>query len=202
MDAAASDTPTSDAPTSKLLADGPVAGADAAPGDEPAYNPFAPGFAADPYAQYAAIRAQGRVHRNPLGLRVLSHYDDCFHLLRLAGTSVDERNATNVIAPLLPDDLAENLSERTRSILSLDPPDHTRLRRLVSSAFTVRRVERLRERVRQLVTGLLDDMAAAGPDGEPRGERRDGEGDEQATHRLSSGIRKGRTFRHHRRRAG
>ncbi len=167
MDAAARDAPTSDAPTSELPADGPAARADVAPADEPAYNPFAPGFAADPYAQYAAIRAQGRVHRNPLGLRVLSHYEDCFHLLRLAGTSVDERNATNVIAPPLPDDLAENLSERTRSILSLDPPDHTRLRRLVSSAFTVRRVERLRERVRQLVAGLLDDMAAAARDGEP-----------------------------------
>src|SRR5690606_9692975 len=138
------------------------------PSGEPAlYNPFAPGFAADPYAQYAAIRAQGRVHRNPLGLRVLSHYEDCFHLLRLPGTSVDERNATNVIVPPVPDDLAERLSERRRSILVLDPPDHTRLRRLVSSAFTVRRVEQLRPRVQALVAGLLDDMAAAARDGGP-----------------------------------
>ena len=49
------------------------------------YNPFEPGFAEDPYPQYAAIRADGRVHHNPLGLRVLSHYDDCFELLRLGG---------------------------------------------------------------------------------------------------------------------
>ncbi len=47
------------------------------------YNPFEDGFADDPYPQYAAIRADGRVHHNPLGLRVLSHYDDCFELLRL-----------------------------------------------------------------------------------------------------------------------
>jgi cytochrome P450 len=138
------------------------------PGAEPAlYNPFEPGFAADPYAQYASIRAQGRVHRNPLGLRVLSHYDDCFELLRLAGTSVDDRRATNLVIPPLPDDLADRAGERSRSILGLDPPDHTRLRRLVSSAFTIRRVERLRERVRHLVADLLDDLADTGRRGEP-----------------------------------
>ena len=53
------------------------------PADAVMYNPFEPGFAEDPYPQYAAIRADGRVHHNPLGLRVLSHYDDCFELLRL-----------------------------------------------------------------------------------------------------------------------
>ncbi len=134
---------------------------------EALYNPFEPGFAADPYSQYASIRAAGRVHYNPIGLRVLSHYDDCFALLRLAGTSVDDRNITNLVMPPLPDDLADNLQDRTRSILSLDPPDHTRLRRLVSSVFTIRRVERLRERVQDLVAGLLDDMESAARDGEP-----------------------------------
>jgi cytochrome P450 len=131
------------------------------------YNPFAPGFAQDPYAQYATIRAAGRMHRNPLGLRVLSHYDDCFSLLRLAGTSVDDETATNIVRPPLPDDVPDSLRGRTRSILSLDPPDHTRLRRLVSSAFTVRRIERLRERVGTLVQDLLDEVDAAGRDGEP-----------------------------------
>jgi vitamin D3 1,25-hydroxylase len=141
---------------------------DVQPGtDAVMYNPFEPGFAEDPYPQYAAIRADGRVHHNPLGLRVLSHYDDCFELLRLGGTSVDERNATNIVVPPLPDDLAERQGERSRSILSLDPPDHTRLRRLVSSAFTIRRVERLRERVRALVAELLDDIAAGTGPGEP-----------------------------------
>jgi cytochrome P450 len=131
------------------------------------YNPFEPGFAEDPYAQYAAIRADGRIHLNPLGIRVLSHYDDCFELLRLGGTSVDERNATNVETPVLPAGLAEAEEQRSRSILSLDPPDHTRLRRLVSSAFTIRRIERLRERVRALVGELLDDMDADARAGEP-----------------------------------
>src|ERR687891_1367345 len=54
-----------------------------------------------------------------------------------------------------------------RSIRGLDPPAHPRLRRLVSSAFTVRRVEELRGRVRELVAGLLDELVEAGADGDP-----------------------------------
>jgi cytochrome P450 len=49
-------------------------------------------------------------------------------------------------------------------MLSVDPPDHTRLRRLVSAVFTPRRVEGLRPRVQALVDHLLDDIAAAGAD--------------------------------------
>ncbi len=47
-------------------------------------------------------------------------------------------------------------------ILSMDPPEHTRLRVLVAKAFTVRRVEELRPRARELAEGLVDDMVAAG----------------------------------------
>ena len=127
------------------------------------FNPFEPGFADNPYDQYANIRAQGRTERTVFGTLLLSHYDDCFHLLRLPGTSVDDRNATNVFRYQPPEDIAERMAGRDerRSILGLDPPDHTRLRRLVSSAFTVRRVEQLRERVRELVAGLLDDLEKA-----------------------------------------
>jgi cytochrome P450 len=136
-------------------------------GDEPLFNPFEPGFFDNPYAQYAAIRARGRAHRTPFGALVLAHYDECFHLLRLPGTSVDERNATGLVALPLPPDLEARQDDNQRSILTLDPPDHTRLRRLVSNAFTVRRVEQLRPRVQAIVAGLLDDLAAAGRDGEP-----------------------------------
>lgn len=48
-------------------------------------------------------------------------------------------------------------------ILDMDPPDHTRLRRLVTKAFTARRVEQLKPRVQEIIDGLLDDMEAAGP---------------------------------------
>lgn len=53
----------------------------------------------------------------------------------------------------------ELTSAMLRQMLFLDPPDHTRLRRLVSSAFTVRRVEALRPRIDQIATELLDTIA-------------------------------------------
>ncbi|GAB3475979.1 cytochrome P450 [Amycolatopsis cihanbeyliensis] len=53
--------------------------------------------------------------------------------------------------------------QRTNGILAMDPPDHTRLRTLVAKAFTTRRVEQLRPWVRELATGLLDEMIAGGP---------------------------------------
>jgi cytochrome P450 len=48
-------------------------------------------------------------------------------------------------------------------ILSMDPPDHTRLRTLVAKAFTVRRVEELRPRAREIANDLVRDMITAGP---------------------------------------
>ncbi|AJC60751.1 MULTISPECIES: cytochrome P450 [Streptomyces] len=48
------------------------------------------------------------------------------------------------------------------SMLSMDPPEHSRLRRRVANAFTVRRVEKLRPRVEEIVDGLLDTMIDAG----------------------------------------
>jgi cytochrome P450 len=52
-------------------------------------------------------------------------------------------------------------------LLSTNPPDHTRLRRLVTAAFTTRRVEALAPRVQEIADGLLDDLAAAGGGGRP-----------------------------------
>ncbi|TCO50788.1 cytochrome P450 [Actinocrispum wychmicini] len=48
-------------------------------------------------------------------------------------------------------------------ILDMDPPDHTRLRKLTAKAFTARRVELLRPRTQEIIDGLLDGMVAAGP---------------------------------------
>jgi cytochrome P450 len=129
-------------------------------------DPFEPGFFDDPYAQYARSRSQAIAHRTNNGLMVFG-YDESFAVLRAPGTSVEDRNATGP-SPFPEPDYAPQRRERGRhAILNLDPPDHTRLRRLVSSAFTVRRVEHLRDRVRHLVGELLDDLAAAGAGGEP-----------------------------------
>ena len=54
-------------------------------------------------------------------------------------------------------------AQRPSGILGMDPPDHTRLRKLVAMAFTVRRVEALRPRVREITAELVDAMVEAGP---------------------------------------
>ena len=145
--------------SSSPVAESPAAGS--------VFNPFEPGFAENPYPQYAAIRAEGRVQRTVFESLVLSHYQDVFALLRQPSTSVDERNATGIVRMPLPPELEARRDDNRRSILGLDPPDHTRLRKLVSSAFTVRRIEQLRGRVRALVGELLDELEAAGGGGDP-----------------------------------
>lgn len=56
-----------------------------------------------------------------------------------------------------------DFSTGERSILNLDPPDHTRLRRLAAKAFTARRIEGLRGRIQEITLGLLDQMSAKRP---------------------------------------
>jgi len=132
------------------------------------YNPFEPGFAEDPYDQYSRIREAGRTQRSLFDNLLIHRYDDCFALLRQAGTSVDDTNANVLIGRQIPPELLQGREQRGRhAILNLDPPDHTRIRRLVSKAFTMRRVEQLRPRVRELVDGFLDDVAERGTDGSP-----------------------------------
>jgi cytochrome P450 len=121
------------------------------------FDPFAPGFTDDPYPQYAALRDTAPVYQHPLGFWLLSCYDDVSWLLR-ANLSVEDRNIAAI--PLL--ELREQMygegAARPRRVAMLyrDPPDHTRLRRLVSKAFTPRAVQALRPRVTGLVDSLLD----------------------------------------------
>ena len=132
------------------------------------FNPFEPGFFEDPYEQYRRLRVQGGVHRTWFGPWMLLAHDTCFDLLRRSGTSVQADNAQG-LAMLDPAilELAERRGERGRhGILNLDPPDHTRLRRIVSKAFTPRTVERLRERVTSLVDEYLDDVERLAADGD------------------------------------
>jgi cytochrome P450 len=126
------------------------------------YNPFEPGFHEDPYDQYARIRSAGRTQRSLFDNLVVHRYDDCFGILRRAGTSVDDAHANAPVRRTLPPDLLARLDGRgRRAMLMLDPPDHTRIRRLVASAFTVRSVDQLRPRVQAIADGLLDRIAAS-----------------------------------------
>jgi len=129
------------------------------------YNPFDPSFAEDPYSQYAALREADPVHESPFGIWLLFRYDDVLRFLRDPSLSVEDANAkptmfTQYIEDVMGED--RDTETGTRAMLNVDPPDHTRLRKLVSKAFTPRTIERLRPRVQQIVDESLDRAADAG----------------------------------------
>lgn len=131
---------------------------------EPIFNPFDPHFRADPYPFYDALRDQDPIHRTALGTVVLTRYEDVASTLRSADFSRDiEANARESSDPTM---RAKRERRRSRSgaksILNLDPPDHTRLRRLVSKAFTPSSIERLRPRIQGLVDAKLDEAEQRG----------------------------------------
>jgi cytochrome P450 len=129
----------------------------------PVFDPFAPGFTDDPYPQYAALRAGAPAGRNPLGFWLLTRYEDISGLLR-AGMSVEDGNITDRELLSLREQVYGEVREgsRARSMLDRDPPDHTRLRRLVSKAFTPRAVAALRPRITGLVEEMLDEAGHQG----------------------------------------
>lgn len=125
---------------------------------EALFDPFLPEFNANPYPFYHRLREADPVHQSPLGFWVLTRYDDCVMVLR------DPRFGRAGFEGLL-ESVYGNTVEQGRlptSMLFRDPPDHTRLRGLVSRAFTPRVVEGLRPRIQQIVDGLLDRVQGAG----------------------------------------
>ena len=129
----------------------------------PLFDPFAPGFTDDPYPQYAIMREQAPVYEHPFGFWLLTHYDDVSWLLRATGLSVEDDNvaAGSLLRQLREEVYGDNRPRaETLSMLDRDPPDHTRLRKLVSKAFTPRAIQGLRPRITNLVDGMLDAMAA------------------------------------------
>src|SRR5579864_6853404 len=106
------------------------------------YNPFEPGFTDDPYPQYQALRDADPVHQSPFGIWVLFAYDDVLRMLRDPELSVEDRFANpGPLTELAREVLGDEAERESYAMLNRDPPDHTRLRRLVSKAFTPRMVE-------------------------------------------------------------
>ena len=127
----------------------------------PLFDPFAPGFTDDPYPQYAVMRAKAPVYQHPFGFWLLTGYDEVSWLLR-AGLSVEDDSlaADSMLRQMRAELFGGAESPRAAlSMLDRDPPDHTRLRRLVSKAFTPRAIQALRPRITELVDGMLDAMA-------------------------------------------
>ena len=121
------------------------------------FNPMDPEFVADPYPTYARLRADDPVHHSPLGFWVLTRYEDVAAALR------DPRFAKEPIAAFVAARLGAAVQPGLGlSMLDRDPPDHTRLRSLVSKAFTPRVVEELRAHIQEIVDGLLDRVESVG----------------------------------------
>lgn len=127
----------------------------------PSYNPFQPGFTDDPYPHYREMREGDPVHHSPMDIWVLFRYEDVFRLLRDPALSVDERNAKPTpMMELARQVMGDAIDRGSNAMLNRDPPDHTRLRRLVSKAFTPKMIEQLRPRIEQLVSDALDEAGA------------------------------------------
>jgi cytochrome P450 len=113
----------------------------------------------DPYPRYAAIREHSPVFRSALGVVVVGRYDDCQTVLRDPRFGKGEMGAIWEGYGLTEAEWFArfpDLERRTTSMLGLDPPDHTRLRRLVAKAFTPKTVENLRPDIERLTDELLD----------------------------------------------
>ena len=125
------------------------------------YNPFLPDVHEDPYPLYDRLRAEDPVHWNTPGIWILTRYADAARMLRHPRMSSDFRNSELFQAFREMSGQAQ-LDEREPSMLFRDPPDHTRLRGLVSKAFTAKVIEGMRAHIREVVDALLDDVGERG----------------------------------------
>jgi cytochrome P450 len=141
--------------------------------DQPADSLFArlgPAFLADPYPFYENFRAMGPVSFIPDvfggGVWVVTGHAACSAALKNKHLG---KEGHRVLSPervaLIPQEGAQVAEHRKVNMLFRDPPDHTRLRGLVSQAFTPRTVEQLRPHVAEIADHLLDGVAAALADG-------------------------------------
>jgi len=116
------------------------------------YNPLNPEVRKDPYPHYEALRRDAPAYQVPdLGIYAISRYDDVAFVLNNPAIFSSTGYGTNEIN-----------GQETAMMISVDPPDHTRLRNLVNRAFTPRMVADLEPRIRELVAELLDGIAPRG----------------------------------------
>src|SRR5207247_2156971 len=131
-----------------------------------AVNIASPEFKANPYPFYARLRAETPVYRMILPTReaawLVTRYDDVVRVLK------DERFVKDAANAMTPQEAAKQpwfrrvFKALKRNMLDLDPPDHTRLRALVSKAFTPRLIEQMRERIQRLTNDLVDAVERRG----------------------------------------
>ncbi|MCV7417830.1 cytochrome P450 [Mycolicibacterium litorale] len=119
-----------------------------------------PANRADPYPLYADLRAAGPLSLPSTNLVVFSSFADCDEVLRNPASASDRLKSSVAQREIAAGAVARPFG--APGFLFLDPPDHTRLRRLVSSAFVPRVVKALEPDIVALVDSLLDTVAAKG----------------------------------------
>jgi cytochrome P450 len=137
-----------------------------APASPLAFDPWSPDFVADPYPAYAELRALGRVrYFEPTNQWLVAHHADVSALLRdrRLGRTYQHRFTHEDFGRSAPPPEHEPFHTlNDHGMLDLEPPDHTRIRRLVSKAFTPRTVERLKPYVEGLAGELVARLVEAG----------------------------------------
>jgi pimeloyl-[acyl-carrier protein] synthase len=128
------------------------------------FNPFSPGFQADPYPTYQLLRSADPIHQVQ-GFKFnqwfLSRYKDVYAVLNDARFKVDdlpERLADKALHLRQPGDFEPLIQTVSNWLFFLEPPDHTRLRSLVQKTFSGMKVEPWRPRIEAIVNQLLDQV--------------------------------------------
>ncbi len=119
------------------------------------YNPYAFAVHDDPYSTYSRMRDEAPAYWNPdLEFWALSRFDDVLEGFRdhatfssTGGVALEQRG---------------HINSGFAQLIEMDPPEHTVFRKLVSRVFTGRRVERMHDEIRSIVTGYIDGVVEAG----------------------------------------
>ncbi|MGO9451187.1 MAG: cytochrome P450 [Candidatus Binataceae bacterium] len=120
------------------------------------FNPWDPEFRANPYPHYGALLANppAAMQLGPVHVVLVTRYAD-------VSSALHDHEHFSSIPPPLPPDAFRPFGD-SRDLLGQDPPDHTRLRRLISRDFTPKRIRELEPRIREIARDLLGKAAAKG----------------------------------------
>lgn len=121
-------------------------------------SPMNPAYQENPFVLLDEVREAGRIHHDEsLGRYIVAQFDDVYAILNDRDMFVDPRKAAEgTFNRIFSRAMAIEERDVQPSMLFLDPPDHTRLRSLVTKAFTPRAIERMRDRIGEIANELLD----------------------------------------------
>lgn len=134
--------------------------------DDIVYDPSDPAVMADPFPVYARLREQDPVHWSPsVKSWIVTRYEDVRDLLLSDSLSVNRLVRFYTARPPAEAELLRDLIHYLNLWLAFrDPPDHTRLRRIMRHAFTAPAIERMRPSIGEITEMLLDRLEARGAD--------------------------------------